>query len=232
MSKYLDNNGLSYFWGKLKDYFQPKLVSGTNIKTVNSNSLVGSGDVTIHEVPSGGTSGQVLAKNSNTNYDLKWVNQSGGGSYTETDPTVPSWAKASDKPEYYATEIAVEAPVDDDYNNVQEALEGLINGKANTSHAHGNITSGGDITATAPTIASGDQLIINDHSVSKITNGPTFDGSTTNKYLSPKGTWERLPLTLTAIELTQSDYNALSSAQKQLDVLYLINDSIGGGSND
>lgn len=63
-------------------------------------------------------------------------------------------------------------------------------GAAESSHAHGNITSGGDITATAPTIASGDQIIINDHSASKITNGPTFDGSTTTKALTPKGTWE------------------------------------------
>lgn len=58
------------------------------------------------------------------------------------------------------------------------------------SHDHGNITSGGDITATAPTIANGDQLVINDNSASKITNGPTFDGSTTTKALSQKGTWE------------------------------------------
>lgn len=92
-------------------------------------------------------------------------------SYTETDPTVPSWAKASTKPTYTASEV----------------------GAAATSHAHGNITSGGDITATAPTIANGDQIVINDSSASKITNGPTFDGSTTNKYLSPKGTWESLP---------------------------------------
>lgn len=61
---------------------------------------------------------------------------------------------------------------------------------AAASHSHGNITSGGDITATAPTIASGDQLVINDNSASKITNGPTFDGSTTTKALTPKGTWE------------------------------------------
>lgn len=89
----------------------------------------------------------------------------------ETDPTVPSWAKANTKPTYTASEV----------------------GAAATSHAHGNITSGGDITATAPTIANGDQIVINDSSASKITNGPTFDGSTTNKYLSPKGTWESLP---------------------------------------
>ena len=64
---------------------------------------------------------------------------------------------------------------------------------APASHSHGNITSGGDITATAPTIANGDQIIINDNSTSKITNGPTFDGSTTSKYLSQKGTWESIP---------------------------------------
>lgn len=88
--------------------------------------------------------------------------------YTETDPTVPSWAKASSKPTYTYSEV----------------------GAAASSHSHGNITNGGDITATAPTIASGDQIVINDNSASKITNGPTFDGSTTTKALTPKGTWE------------------------------------------
>ena len=88
--------------------------------------------------------------------------------YTETDPTVPSWAKASSKPSYTASEV----------------------GAASSSHTHGNITNGGDITAAAPTIANGDQIVINDNSASKITNGPTFDGSTTTKALTPKGTWE------------------------------------------
>lgn len=63
-------------------------------------------------------------------------------------------------------------------------------GAATSDHTHGNITNAGDITATAPTIASGDQIIINDNSASKITNGPTFDGSTTTTALTPKGTWE------------------------------------------
>ena len=65
--------------------------------------------------------------------------------------------------------------------------------RAASSHTHGDITNTGDITATAPTVASGDQIVINDHSASKITNGPTFDGSTTSKYLSQKGTWESVP---------------------------------------
>lgn len=60
--------------------------------------------------------------------------------------------------------------------------------RAASSHAHGNITSGGDITATAPTIASGDKLIINDESASKVTNGPSF-GSDTTKFLRNDGSW-------------------------------------------
>lgn len=45
--KYLDDTGMSYFWGKLKAYFQPKLVSGTNIKTINNESILGSGNINV-----------------------------------------------------------------------------------------------------------------------------------------------------------------------------------------
>ena len=60
---------------------------------------------------------------------------------------------------------------------------------AHVSHAHGTISSVGDITATAPTIASGDKLIINDESASKVTNGPSF-GSSTTMFLANNGTWQ------------------------------------------
>lgn len=82
------------------------------------------------------------------------------------------------------------------------------------NHAHGNITNGGDITATAPTIANGDQIIINDSSASKITNGPTFDGSTTNKYLSPKGTWENIPDNddIVIVEYNVDTYSTVATA--------------------
>lgn len=109
--------------------------------------------------------------------------------YTETDPTVPNWAKQSSKPSYTASEV----------------------GAAASSHAHGNITNGGDITATAPTIASGDQIIINDNSVSKITNGPTFDGSTTTKALTPKGTWETFLNSYTETDPTVPSWAKASS---------------------
>lgn len=60
------------------DAKQAALVSGTSIKTVKSTSLLGSGDVTINEPPSGGSTGQVLTKNSTTNYDYSWATPSGG----------------------------------------------------------------------------------------------------------------------------------------------------------
>ena len=44
---YLDNTGLARFFSKLTAFFQSKLVSGTNIKTVNNTSLLGSGDISI-----------------------------------------------------------------------------------------------------------------------------------------------------------------------------------------
>lgn len=37
-------------------------------------------------VPSGGTTGQILAKNSGTNYDTVWVNNLGGVIVSATDP--------------------------------------------------------------------------------------------------------------------------------------------------
>lgn len=52
--KVVTNNTLSYFWSKLKTLLgakQDTLVSGTNIKTVNGQSLVGSGNVAIQIPP-------------------------------------------------------------------------------------------------------------------------------------------------------------------------------------
>ena len=43
----------------------------------------------IHNVPAGGSQGQVLAKSSGTDYAVEWVNQS-GGTTVEANPTVPS----------------------------------------------------------------------------------------------------------------------------------------------
>lgn len=83
---------------------QDELVSGTNIKTVNSTSLLGSGNVSVgtYSKPSGGIPKTDLASEVQTSLGKA---DSALQSYTETDPTVPSWAKASSKPSYNFSEI-------------------------------------------------------------------------------------------------------------------------------
>lgn len=49
---------------------QDTLVSGTNIKTVNGQSLLGSGNLAA--IPTGGAAGKALVKASATNYDVTW----------------------------------------------------------------------------------------------------------------------------------------------------------------
>lgn len=63
MAKYLDDNGLSYLWQKIKAHVNTAI------------SAIG-------KVPTGGSAGQILAKASNTDYDTEWITNSGGsGSY-------------------------------------------------------------------------------------------------------------------------------------------------------
>lgn len=84
-----------------------------------------------------------------------------------------------------------------------------------SSHTHGNITNGGDITTTA-TIASGDRIVINDESASKITNSSITFGTSETTYLTNKGTWKTPDYPVTsvntktgAVSLTASDVGAL-----------------------
>lgn len=72
------------------------------------------------------------------------------------------------------------------------ALETAINGKASSTHTHGNIANGGTLQTNDITIASGDKLVVTDSSDSNkvARTSVSFDGSTTTKALTPKGTWE------------------------------------------
>lgn len=60
------------------------------------------------------------------------------------------------------------------------------------SHSHGNITNNGTLQTNDVTIANDDKLVITDSSnSSKVARAnTTFDGTTTNKALTPKGTFE------------------------------------------
>lgn len=61
-----------------------------------------------------------------------------------------------------------------------------------TSHTHGNITNGGALQTNDITIANGDKLVVTDSSdSSKVARtSVSFDGNTTTKALTPKGTFE------------------------------------------
>lgn len=155
---------------------QDSLVSGTNIKTINNQSLLGGGNISI----SGGdtniiemvkVNGTTLTPDSNKAVDVSvptettvsgwgftkntgtYSKPSGGipatdlaqavqtslgkadtalQSFTETDPTVPSWAKQTNKPTYTASEVGA------------VPTSRTINGKALTS----------DITLTANDVAA------------------------------------------------------------------------------
>ena len=76
------------------------------------------------------------------------------------------------------------------------ANNGTSNNVARADHVHakptyGNITTAGAITSDTA-VASGDKIVVADSSDSSklIRTGISFDGSTTSKALTPKGTWE------------------------------------------
>lgn len=102
------------------DAKQDALVSGTNIKTVNGESLLGSGNIeiqgggggeenVIESISVNGTAQTVTNKNVDIAVPTKTsdLNNDSGfiTGFTETDPTVPSWAKQPNKPSYNYSEI-------------------------------------------------------------------------------------------------------------------------------
>ena len=72
------------------------------------------------------------------------------------------------------------------------------------SHTHGNIQNGGTLQTNDITIASGDKLVVTDSSDSaKVARTSiSFDGSTTTKCLTQKGTWETFGTSNLAIGTT------------------------------
>ena len=73
----------------------------------------------------------------------------------------------------------------------------LSDSRTPTSHTHGNIQNGGTLQTNDITIANGDKLVVTDSSdSSKVARASiSFDGSTTNKALTPKGTFESFATT-------------------------------------
>ena len=80
-----------------------------------------------------------------------------------------------------------------------------------SSHTHGNIQNGGTLQTTDITIATGDKLVVTDSSdSSKVARASiAFDGSTTDQFLSKKGTWSDTVFKSSNLTVTKvSDANA------------------------
>lgn len=68
------------------DALQAQIDANEAVATTSVKGLMSASDktkmdalLTAAQIPTGGTTGQVLAKNSGTNYDVEWVDQTGGG---------------------------------------------------------------------------------------------------------------------------------------------------------
>lgn len=83
---YLNNDGLEYFWQHIDSHKQDTLTSGTNIKTINGNSILGSGNLSVtgdciaypsfeidssgHLIMSGGQQGLFTLENGHLMYNF------------------------------------------------------------------------------------------------------------------------------------------------------------------
>ena len=122
---------------------QETLVSGTNIKTINGNDLLGSGNIVIQ---GGGGSTVSYTQTQTSGNELGTITIDGDSkkiySPTETDPTVPSWAKASTKPSYTASEVGA-VPTTRKVNN--KALSSDVTLNASDVGAQPTLVSGTNI---------------------------------------------------------------------------------------
>ena len=134
---------------------------------------------------------------------------------SDIDNSIPDWAKAPTKPTYTASEVglgnvgnfkAVSTVASQGLTDTEKANARANIGAGTSSlaigttsstaaagnHTHGNITNAGALQTTDVAIANGDKLVVTDSSnSSKIARtSVSFDGSTTTKALTPKGTFE------------------------------------------
>ncbi len=110
--------------------------------------------------------------------------------YTETE-TNNLLADKADASHNHDNAYAPKTHSHDDLYYTESETDTLLSGKAASSHTHGNVSSAGAIT-TDTAVANGDKIVVTDSSASSklIRTGIAFDGSTTTKALTPKGTWE------------------------------------------
>lgn len=181
---YLDNTGLSYFWGKIKTYITSHIPTKTSDLTNDSGYITG---------------------------------------YTETDPTVPSWAKVASKPTYTASEVGADA---------SGTAASAVSAHNNDTTAHADIrdaipTNVSDLTNDAGyTTNTGTITGITMNGSSMGTSGVVNLGTVITSHQDISGKLDKSGGTMTgALTLNADPTSAMQAATKQ----YVDNNAGGGG---
>lgn len=198
------------------------------------------------------TSGDAKILNKPTNVSA-FTNDAGYlTSFTETDPTVPSWAKQSSKPTYTASEVGAlpdttsipsktsdltndsNFVADASYvhtdNNFTSTLKTKLNGIA--AGAEVNVQSDWNQTTTTADdyIKNKPTIPVVPTNVSAFTNDAGYVESTDLATVATTGDYEDLsntPTVTPVVELTQAQYDALTPAEKNNGSIYCVTDSTG-----
>lgn len=178
---------------------QAQLVSGTNIKTINNESILGEGNINIQ----GGTGGDVNV------IEIVKVNGTAltPDSNKAVDVLIPSWAMQSTKPSYTASEVGAlpasttipsalaDLSADSTHRTVTDTEKSTWNNKSDFSGSYNDLSD----KPTIPTVPS---------NVSAFTNDSHYVSSTA---------------ITTIVSMTQAQYDAL--ATKDANTLYIIPES-------
>lgn len=223
MSKYLDENGLLYFWQNLKSLLGGKVdketgkgLSSNDYTTADLTKLSGieaGAEVNIIEsILVNGNAATISSKAASISVPTKTSDLTNDSNYITINDVPPGSVASTTTPKMDGTASTGSENAfarGDHVHPTDTSLQtkitasGILKGNgsggvsaatagtdyAAASHTHGEITNGGDITTSA-TIASGDRLVINDESASKIKNSSITFGTSTTSFLSNAGTWE------------------------------------------
>ena len=190
---------------------QDVLESGENIKTINGESVLGSGNI---EIQGGGGDTVSFTQTQQSGNELGTITINGTGtniySPTETDPTVPSWAKASTKPSYTASEVGA-VPTSRTVNG--KALSSNINLDASDVGAQDALVSGTNIkTVNGNSLLGSGDLAISGGGAKNVWYGTCSTGSNTNQKVATTTSGDFTLTTGNIVSITFSNANGVSAS--------------------
>lgn len=164
----------------------PSPITGSSpLRLQDANTLNGGG--TIQSIPSGGTTGQALTKNSNTNYDVTWSTiSSGGGGGNPTNFAIPPLGRltlASGTPVMVASQAAKNTVY---YTPYAGNLVPIYDGTNMTPTAFTELSQLTTDTTKSPAAVANnsvyDIFVWNDSGTLRATRGPAWTNSSTRGY--------------------------------------------------